>query len=95
MARTPRSGRGAREDNRPGSPPSDPPKRRRSMEPVAAWRSCKWLPRCFGADAVHELWTELGMWAVPLTGALHLPQFGRRFPCPGCPIFRTREDDAA
>ena len=75
--------------------PSVPPKRRRSMEPVAAWQSCKWLPRCFGADAVHELWTELGMWAVPLTGALHLPQFGRRFPCPGCPIFRTREDDAA
>jgi hypothetical protein len=73
---------------------SVPPKRR-SMEPVAAWQSCKWLSRCAGADAVHELWTELGMWSSPLHAALRLPRFGQRYPCQGCPIFTTSEDDVA
>jgi hypothetical protein len=73
-------------------PPSLTPKRRRSVEPSAAWQSCKWLSHCRGADAVHDLWTELGMWAPPLHRALRLPKPGRF--CLGCPIFTDREDVA-
>jgi hypothetical protein len=65
--------------------------RPRTAEGVPPWAACKWLNRCHGADAVHELWNELGMWAVPLTGALRLPKFGRKYPCEGCPILASRE----
>jgi hypothetical protein len=67
----------------------------RTLEPVPAWASCKWLPKCHGATAVRNLWTDLDLWTPPLWRALHLPKYSYRYPCDGCPILTSRQETAA